>query len=230
MDNLEFEKYYKMSGFSSQRRYPNEALIRFFAEQYLTLPQGKRARVKCLEIGCGSGANLWMMAREGFSTYGIDVAPSSIALCKQMLASYGARANITVGNFKKLGFKDGFFDVIVDVMTVEHTDLRGHREAYAEVFRCLKRGGRFFSWHLGAKSASFLRGDGKKIDRYTIDTIRNKEMPYADNGITCFITAPLVKKMLAEAGFVDISIERVTRTYRKMAQEMEYFAIAARKP
>jgi len=230
MDNLVFEKHYKLSGFSSQRRYPNEALIRFLAEHYFSIPKGKRARIKCLEIGCGSGANLWMIAKEGLDTYGIDIAPTSIKLCKQMLTQYHVKAKVSVSTMQKLDFKDKSFDVIVDVMTVEHTNLQGHKQTYAEVFRCLKKGGRFFSWHLGSKSASFVDGGGERVDTLTVDNIPNTAVPYSNNGLTCFITPEVARKLLKSAGFIDIAIERVTRTYKNMKQEMEYFSISARKP
>ena len=230
MDNLVFEKHYKLSGFSSQRRYPNEALIRFLAEYYLSLPKEKRARIKCLEIGCGSGANLWMIAKEGLDTYGIDIAPTSIKLCKQMLVQYGVKAKLSVGTMQKLDFKDKFFDVIVDVMTVEHTNLQGHKETYAEVFRCLKKGGRFFSWHLGAQSISFTNGGGKRIDALTVDNVPNPAVPYCNSGLTCFITLAVQRRLLRAAGFKDIRIERVMRTYKDRTQQIEYFSIDARKP
>lgn len=230
MDNLEFEKQYKISGFSSQRRYPNEQAIQFLASHYFFLSRPKRKKIKVLELGCGSGANLWMIAKEGFDTYGMDNAPSSLPLCRKMLESYRVKAKLSIGTIRKLDFKDKFFDAIVDVMTIEHTDLRGHKEVYKEIFRCLKKGGRFFSWHLGSKSVNFTQGSGKKLDRYTIDNTPNTNVPYANNGITCFITTALAKKMLARAGFIDTTVERVTRSYKNLTQEVEYFAISARKP
>ncbi|HEY4517711.1 MAG TPA: class I SAM-dependent methyltransferase [Candidatus Paceibacterota bacterium] len=230
MDNLISERNYQRTGFDSQRRYPNEQAVQFLAWNYFSLSRAKRKNIKMLELGCGSGANLWMIAKEGFDTYGMDIAPTAIQLCKRMLAHYGVKAKLNVGNIKKLNFKSNFFDAVIDVMTIEHTDLGGHKDAYTEVFRCLKKGGRFFSWHLGAQSTSFIYGNGKKLDRYTIDNIRNPHVPFPDTGITCFITAPLVKRMLIQAGFTGIIIERVTRTYKQMTQKTECFAISARKP
>ena len=230
MDNLVFEKHYKLSGFSSQRRYPNEALIRFLAEHFFSLPKGKRERLKCLEIGCGSGANLWMIAKEGLDAYGMDIAPTSIKLCKQMLVQYGVKAKLSVGTMQKLDFKEKSFDAIVDVMTVEHTNLQGHKETYAEVFRCLKRGGRFFSWHLGAQSISFIRGGGKRVDALTVDNVPNTAVPYSNSGLTCFITSAVQRRLLKKAGFTDIRIERVVRTYKNRTQQIEYFSVDAKKP
>lgn len=230
MDNLEFEKHFQESGFHSQRRYPNEQVIQFLASHYFLLSRPKRKKIKVLELGCGSGANLWMVAKEGFDTYGIDIARTGIRLCRKMLESYGVKATLSVGNMRSLPYKNNFFDAVVDVLTIEHTTLKGHEQAFAEAYRCLKRGGRFFSWHLGAGSINFMRGGGKKLDRYTTENTPNTSVPYPNNGITCFLTAPLAKRMLKSAGFADINIERITRSYKNMTQEIEYFAISARKP
>lgn len=230
MDNLEFEKHFKKRGFASQRRYPNEPLVQFLAEYYFALPRVARKKMRILEVGCGSGANLWVIAREGFDAHGLDIAASALPLCKKMLKSYGTSAKLRVGNMRALPYRDYFFDAVVDVFSIEHTTLKGHEQVFAEIFRCLKPGGRFFSWHLGAGSINFTKGGGKKLDRYTTDNTPNSRVPYPHNGITCFLTAPLARKMLKDAGFRDINIERVVRTYKNMTQKVEYFAIQALKP
>ncbi len=230
IDNLEFEAHFKVRGSASQRRYPNEPMIQFLAEHYFSRPRVERKKTRILEVGCGSGANLWVIAREGFDAYGLDIAKSALPLCKEMLKSYGTSATLRVGNMRVLPYKANFFDAIVDVFSIEHTTLKGHEQTFAEIFRCLKPGGRFFSWHLGAASINFKKGGGKKLDRYTTDNTPNQDVPYPNNGITCFLTAPLAKKMLKAAGFVDIHIERVLRTYKDMTQEVEYLGISAKKP
>lgn len=230
LDNLEFEEHFKKRGFASQRRYPNEPMVQFLAEYYFTLPYVMRKKTRILEVGCGSGANLWVIAREDFDAYGLDIATSALPLCKKMLKGYGTSAKLRVGNMRALPYQKNFFDAVVDVLSVEHTTLKGHEQAFAEIFRCLKSGGRFFSWHLGAGSINFTKGGGKRLDRYTTDNTPNPNVPYPNNGITCFLTAPLAKKMLKAAGFVDVRLERVIRTYKNMTQKVEYFAISARKP
>lgn len=230
IDNLEFESHFKTRGFASQRRYPNEPMLQFLAENYFFLSPIVRKETRILEVGCGSGANLWVIAREGFDAYGLDIAKSAFPLCKKMLRGYGTSAKLRVGNMRALPYKKDFFDAIVDVLSIEHTTLEGHEQAFANIFRCLKSGGKFFSWHLGAGSISFIKGGGKRLDRCTTDNTPNNDVPYPNNGITCFLTAPLAKKMLNAAGFIDIHIERITRTYKDMTQEIEYFAISAKKP
>src|SRR5438105_645758 len=64
-------------------RYPGEDLIRFVARNFYKAPS--RSSVRILEVGCGPGANLWYMAREGFSVFGIDGAPTALELARLRL-------------------------------------------------------------------------------------------------------------------------------------------------
>src|SRR3989338_994735 len=66
-----FEKKYQETGFESQRKYPNESLVAFASE----------INGRVLDLGCGSGANTWFLAKEGKETYGIDSSPTAIKLC-----------------------------------------------------------------------------------------------------------------------------------------------------
>jgi ubiquinone/menaquinone biosynthesis C-methylase UbiE len=229
IDNLVFEYKYKKGGFESQRRYPNESLIQFLAAHYFSVSKKLRKNIKILEVGCGSGANLWMIAREGFSAYGQDISPTGIKLCRETLRSYGVTAKLSTGNFKELDYPDIFFDVIVDVVSLQHTNIVGHSESYAEIYRCLKPGGRFFSWHLGDKSISFKESGGRHIDQLTVDVVRNRNVPLSNNGPSCFLNFGVTKKLLKKAGFVHTTIERSTRTYRNMSQVIEYLNIQAEK-
>jgi SAM-dependent methyltransferase len=54
-------------------RYPSEDLVRFVARTFGN-GEGKSA----LEVGCGPGANLWYLAREGFETCGVDLSPVAV--------------------------------------------------------------------------------------------------------------------------------------------------------
>ena len=62
-----WEKFYK--NFSGNR-YPEPILIRLIAKNFFRIKT--RKKIKILDLGCGEGANLWFLAREGFDAYGID--------------------------------------------------------------------------------------------------------------------------------------------------------------
>ena len=50
-------------------RYPPEELIRFVARNFGDVPE--RGEVRFLEVGCGPGANIWFLRREGLAFGGI---------------------------------------------------------------------------------------------------------------------------------------------------------------
>ena len=64
-------------------RYPSEDLIRFCAQRFYGLQP--RSDVRLLEVGFGTGANLWYFAREGFSVHGLEGSEAGAAQAAQRL-------------------------------------------------------------------------------------------------------------------------------------------------
>lgn len=224
-----FETQYQISGSASQRRYPNEQLIAFMARNFFSVPVHERKNIKVLEIGCGSGANLWFLAKEGFDVYGIDQAPTGIKYCEKMLENWGVKAQISIGDMKKMIFSDESFDAVADVVSMQHLTYTDHRQCYKEIYRTLKRGGKLFSFHLGENSVSYLHGGGQIIDKNTVDNISDKTKPLHDNGQTCFLAAADAKALLKEAGFKEITIDTIQRSYNNQEFTIEYLIIQAEK-
>ena len=56
-------------------KYPSIPLVKFIASNFYEVAD--RSHIRILEIGCGTGANIWFMAKEGFQVYGIDFSQSS---------------------------------------------------------------------------------------------------------------------------------------------------------
>lgn len=220
-----FEEKYKASGFGSQRRYPNEGLIRFLAAHYR---QANREAVRILELGCGSGANLWMIAREGFDAHGLDIAPTGLELCREMLDLWNVSAALVLGDMTKLPYEACTFDGIVDVVSMQHLNLEGHRKAMMEVMRCLKPGGLFFQYHLGDNSDSYILNDGPLIDPQTVVNISKAQLPLYNNGPTCFLNESAIRDLYAD--FELVGLETVKRSYSERLFNIEYWEIVARKP
>jgi len=69
-------------------------------------------QIRVLEVGCGSGANLWMIAHEGFEAHGIDLSRQGVALCEQMLLHRKAMATVRAADMTAIPYPDRHFDVI----------------------------------------------------------------------------------------------------------------------
>lgn len=222
-----FEQLYQSRGFASQRRYPNEQLIGFIAGNYFKADAATRAKVKVLELGCGSGANLWFVAREGFDVTGIDFAPSGIALCQTMLDIWQVEAKLQIADMTVLPFDNGSFQVVFDVVSMQHLTLAQHAAALREAYRCLQVGGQYFSYHLAENS--FIRQEvTEMVDERTVIDIP-AGLPLAGNGQTCLLSTEAYHQLLVAAGFSDISIEKQSRTYNGQSQTLEYLIVTARK-
>ena len=99
-----WEKVYQTQGYRA--KYPNEYLIRFIASSYKSLPSEDRKKVKVLEVGCGPGAEIWYLAREGFSVYGIDGSQAAVQMCQERLKMEGLAAEVETGDIAKLPYPD----------------------------------------------------------------------------------------------------------------------------
>jgi SAM-dependent methyltransferase len=133
-------------------RYPPEELIRFIARTYPD--PAARARMRALEVGCGPGANLWYLAREGFALAAIDGSASAIAAAMERLRTervFDERRppDLRVGNFASLPWPDASFDVAIDIGALTSATSATVRAAITEIRRVLKAGGWFFGRMFG---------------------------------------------------------------------------------
>jgi len=125
-------------------RYPGEELVRFVARNFYDAPD--RAAVRFLELGCGPGPNLWFLAREGFTAFGIDGSPSalnqaSVRLNQEVPNWHGG---IVQGELLHLPFPDNFFDALIDNEAVSCNSFEDACHIYTEARRVLKPGGKLF--------------------------------------------------------------------------------------
>ena len=92
-------------------KYPAESLIRFIARNFY---QRNRKSTKILEVGCGPGANIWYLAKEGFDTYGIDGSETAIKKAKKRLQEENLRAHLHIGDIINLPYEENYVDAVID--------------------------------------------------------------------------------------------------------------------
>ena len=134
-------------------KYPSEAVIRFIARNFYNAAD--RNAIKVLELGLGTGANLWFCAREGFRVSGIEFTKSGIEFFQKRMRAENLSDKIdkiSQGDYlEKLDeFEDEGFDAIVDVCSLACNDLQKTRQIFAKALKKLKIGGKFYSSTIAA--------------------------------------------------------------------------------
>ena len=124
-------------------RYPPEEVIR--AVSRATREVADRQSFRVLEVGCGAGANLWFVAREGFDAYGIDGSQVAISQALSRLESEGLTAKIRLGDAMSLPYDTGYFDMVLDIECIYANTMADSRVIVAEIFRVLKPNGYFLT-------------------------------------------------------------------------------------
>ncbi|MGP8078843.1 MAG: class I SAM-dependent methyltransferase [Thermoplasmata archaeon] len=115
------------------------------------------SRSRALDVGCGAGTNSLFLARSGFRTSGVDLAPGAIAAARSRAERAGLSVDFRVADALSLPYPAGTFGALVDVGCFHTIPVR-LRHAYAqELGRVLRPGGRYLlSWI--AREATESRG------------------------------------------------------------------------
>jgi SAM-dependent methyltransferase len=185
-------------------KYPPEELIRFIATNFHKAPDRKAVRI--LDLGCGSGACIWYLAREGFTVYGIDGSKTAIQKAEQRLREENLRGEFRVSDIIRLPYPPSFFDCAIDVCSIQHNRFSMAKRIVKEVYRVLKPKGRFFSMLVAAGSW---------------------HEPFDTKGYVHFYKLSEVIQLLDP--FKIISVEASTRTYGNMKNYVAHWVISAKR-
>lgn len=122
-----------------------------------------KGELHALEVGCGPGANLWFLAREGFRIAGIDGSAVAIGQARDRLRAEGlieeCCADLRVGNFAALPWDDASFDLVVDIEAIYANVADVINATVREIHRVLRPGGLFFGKMFGAETTGIATGD-----------------------------------------------------------------------
>jgi SAM-dependent methyltransferase len=189
-------------------RYPPEDLVRFMGRFYRNTD---RKNISVLEIGCGPGANIWFLHREGYRVSGIDGSPTAIDLANKriLVENAGLKAqtmDLRAGDFSTLPWKNESFDVVIDIFSLYANRLAVIEKTISEIYRVLKPGGRFYSKTWGRGTAGY--GSGDQLEAGTFDNILSG--PCANMGMSHFFDEPEIRSVFRS--FRIDAIDRVIRS------------------
>jgi len=109
------------------------AILEEFLRQIVQNPKSKIQNPKILDVGCGTGANLEMLANFG-EAEGVDVSEDALEFCR----AKGLKTH--KGLAEKLPFADESFDLVTALDVVEHLD--DDVAGLKEMNRVLKKDGK----------------------------------------------------------------------------------------
>lgn len=98
---------------------------------------------KILDLGCGDGLYMLILAQMGAEVCGQDVSSKNIEGANSILKKNGFNCETKVGSASKLMFLDNSFDMAFSGDFFEHITLVEKKDVVSEVFRVLKPGGSF---------------------------------------------------------------------------------------
>lgn len=191
-------------------KYPGEDLIRFIARHYYSAAE--RAAVRILEVGSGTGANLWFLAREGFAAFGMEGSPTATMQCKERLSAEcpgwdaePRKGVVVVGDIAQLPWPDAHFDAVIDCEAVYCNSYEESRSIYQEMHRVARPGGRIFVRTFA--TGTWGDGSGELIDerRFVVDA-----GPLAGKGPCRFTALDALPALLAPWDICEVNL--ATRT------------------
>jgi len=120
---------------------------------------------KVLDLGCGSGRHTVYLAEKGFEVFGFDIAHAGMEIAEKWLKENALKADFQIGSiYKRLPYKDDFFDAIISTQTINHGLISDIRLCIQEIERVLKPGGLIFVTVRKRNTRNWSKG--KIIEKY----------------------------------------------------------------
>tara|TARA_B100000700_G_C14630839_1_gene662724 strand:+ start:44 stop:709 length:666 start_codon:yes stop_codon:yes gene_type:complete len=205
-------------------KYPGEELIRFIARNFYN--EANRNQIKILEVGCGEGANIWFLSREGFDVYGLDGSKIALKKAKKFLDSQSLNANLHHGDAMNLPYDDHTFDAVLDVECIYANSLKDSSIILEEIHRVLKLNGLIFSKTFSSEMSGQETATSLEDEPNTF--IKMPDGPLRDDYGIIRLTAEDEIKDIYHL-FNDLQYDFISRTDRNRSNVIHEWIIQGRK-
>ena len=136
--------------------YPWDHVVSFIFRSFPDMT--KRSGVRILEVGCGTGSNLWFAAREGFSVTGVDASVSAIDYVRNRFAKENLDGEFFVADFTEMDFENGSFDLVIDRAAITCCDYSTAKYVIKSIHNLIKKDGLFMFNPYSSEHSSFKSG------------------------------------------------------------------------
>jgi SAM-dependent methyltransferase len=150
----------------------------------------ERGGGRLLDVGCGDGQSLEILADLGWSVSGVEVDASAVAVAR------GRGIDVRHGTIADAGFADETFDVVTSSHVIEH--VHSPLDFLAQSRRILKTGGRLVAVTPNARAMLLVRHGRNWL---ALDPPRHLVL----------FTAPSLEALAREAGFRGVQVHATAR-------------------
>jgi SAM-dependent methyltransferase len=194
-------------------KYPSVPVIRFIARNFYKV--ANRKDIKILEIGSGTGANLWFCAKEGFSVFALDGSETAINRMKDRFLSEDLSEYLLksyVGDyFETLDMiDDESIDAIIDAESLYCNGFDRSKKIIEKCVKKLKDNGVMMSLTFAEGTVGLV---GEEIDYHAVFPT---EGPMAGKGYSRYTTRDDIYKIYQLKNNVIERIERQEYFYSEM--------------
>lgn len=203
MDNLEvWEKIFQENEWG---KYPSVPVIRFIAKNFYK--EKNRKDIKILEIGSGTGANLWFCAREGFCVIALEGSQTAVERMKnrfkeENLTDYLLDSKIGNYLYTLDEIEDNSIDAIIDSESLCCNSFDNSKKIIKKCFDKLKNNGVMMSLTFSEGTWGF---DEEEVDYHAILPLKG---PMANKGFTRYCTKEDIDKLYKLENSVIEKVER----------------------
>lgn len=172
----------------------------------------------CVDLGSGRGTDVLRMADEVGDTgfiYGIDISDGMLEKARQNAAKFEiGNVRFLKCELEKIDLQDGIADLVISNCTINHA--ADKNSVWSEVYRILKKGGRFVVSDIYATSPvpEIYRNDPAAVAECWAGAVTRVEY----------------LKTLQDQGFTGIEIIEESKPYQKGNAEVASLTIAGKKP
>src|SRR5208283_2214126 len=124
-----------------------------------------------LDVGCGTGRWVRRYEQLGFSPVGVDATIGMLRIAR----AHDTKGLLTTGLAQTLPFSDAAFDCLSDITVVQHIPYEFQTQAFREMVRVLKPGGRLILLEVIGRKVSSIEKDSHVFPRKPRDWINEVE-------------------------------------------------------